>query len=33
MTKYLDEVQITKDGGIIKKIIKNGEGGEYPTKG
>ena len=33
MSHYLDEVHITKDGGIIKKVIKNGEGGECPTKG
>lgn len=32
MTKYIDEVNITKDGGIIKKMLKEGEG-EAPTKG
>ena len=32
MTKYLDEVHITKDGGIIKKMLKEGEG-DTPTKG
>lgn len=32
MTKYLDEVHITNDGGIIKKMLKEGEG-ETPTKG
>ena len=33
MTTYLDEVHITTDGGIIKKTINKGEGGECPTKG
>lgn len=33
MTTYLDEVHITEDGGIIKKMIKEGEGGDCPTKG
>jgi hypothetical protein len=32
MTKYLDEVHITNDGGIIKKMLKEGEG-DTPTKG
>lgn len=32
MSKYIDEVNITSDGGIIKKKIKEGEG-ECPTKG
>ena len=32
MSKYIDEVHITKDGGIIKKMIKEGEG-ECPEKG
>ena len=32
MTTYLDEVEITTDGGIIKKTINKGEG-ECPTKG
>jgi hypothetical protein len=26
MTTYIDEVHITSDGGIIKKMIKAGEG-------
>lgn len=29
---YLEEVKITSDGGILKKIIKRGEG-ECPQKG
>lgn len=33
MTSYVDEVHITEDGGIIKKMIKQGEGGECPQKG
>ena len=33
MTAYLSEVHITQDGGIIKKIIKEGEGGDCPGKG
>lgn len=32
MTTYIDEVHITPDGGIIKKMIKKGEG-ECPQKG
>ena len=32
MTTYIDEVHITADGGIIKKMIKKGEG-ECPQKG
>jgi hypothetical protein len=32
MTTYIDEVHITTDGGIIKKMIKKGEG-ECPQKG
>lgn len=32
MTTYIDEVHITKDGGIIKKMIRAGEG-ETPEQG
>jgi len=32
MTTFIDEVHITEDGGIIKKMITAGEG-ECPTKG
>ena len=32
MTSYINEVHVTTDGGIIKKVIKAGEG-EKPTKG
>jgi FKBP-type peptidyl-prolyl cis-trans isomerase len=32
MTTYKSEVDITGDGGIIKKMINEGEG-ETPTKG
>ena len=32
MTTYIDEVHITEDGGIVKHIIKEGEGDE-PEKG
>jgi hypothetical protein len=26
MSQYIDEVHITKDGGIVKKMIKEGDG-------
>ena len=32
MTNFIDEVQITTDGGIVKKTITKGEG-ECPQKG
>jgi FKBP-type peptidyl-prolyl cis-trans isomerase len=32
MSQYIDEIHITSDGGIIKKMIKAGDG-ECPTKG
>ena len=32
MTTYIDTVHITKDGGVIKKMITAGEG-ECPTEG
>ena len=33
MTEYIEEVQITSDGGIVKKVIKAGEDGVVPEKG
>jgi len=30
---YIEELDITGDGGIIKKMIKAGESGEMPSKG
>lgn len=33
MTSYIDEVHITKDGGIVKKMIRAGEEGRKPEQG
>jgi len=33
MTEYIEEVQVSSDGGIVKKIIKSGEDGDIPRKG
>ena len=33
MTEYIEEVQVSSDGGIVKKVITAGEDGAIPTKG
>ena len=33
MTSYVDEVHITQDGGIVKKMIRAGEEGRKPEQG
>jgi hypothetical protein len=33
MTEYIEEVQVSSDGGIVKKVITAGEDGAIPQKG
>jgi len=33
MSKYIEEVKVTTDGGILKKVIKAGEDDKKPEKG
>lgn len=33
MTEYIEEVNITEDGGVVKKIIAFGDEGPCPEKG
>ena len=33
MSQYIDELHVTEDGGVIKKMIVKGEENTAPTKG
>jgi len=31
--EYLDEIDLTKDGGVIKRVLRQGEADTIPTQG
>ena len=32
-TEFIEELQVTDDGGVVKKMIKQGEDGPLPNEG